>query len=116
MKTLITLLILVLALPVAVNAETNTYRIAHTKYKNVNMVIINVNKSFFSGTASQQAKWFTAYEQCVRSANLAGQTIVVSNNNGGIRYYGPKSWHKFLNTIDMDWVNARINKKLTCTF
>ena len=114
MRILILLTFLLLVLPA--NAKTNTYQIAHTKHQNSNMVILLVNKSFFYGTSSEQARWFTDYEQCARSANLAGQTIAVANDNGTFRYYGPKTWHKFLRTIDMSWVRARINKKLTCNF
>jgi hypothetical protein len=36
--------------------------------------------------------------------------------NGGFKFYGPKSWANYLSTLDMTWVNARLNKNLTCTF
>lgn len=114
-KTLLLLAILWL-LPIRTNAVTNTYQIAHTRYKNTNMVMVITNKSFFYGSTAEQSRWFTAIQQCVRSSNLAGQTIVVSNDNNTFRFYGPKSWKPFLRTIDMAWARARLNKKLTCTF
>jgi hypothetical protein len=97
-------------------AVTNKYRVAHVRHQNSNMVIVHVNPSFFYGSNQDQQRWFTAIQQCVRSVNLAGQTIVVTSDNGRFRFYGPNSWHNFLRTIDMSWVNARINKSLTCKF
>ncbi len=93
-----------------------TYKIAHTKSGGTNMVLVSVSSSFFRESQNTQQKWFTGFEQCSRSANLAGQVIVVANSSGTFKFYGPKTWHKFMRTIDMDWVNARINKNLTCTF
>lgn len=97
-------------------AVTNNYRVAHVRHQNSNMVIVIVNPSFFYGSGNDQQRWFTAIQQCVRSVNLAGQAIVVTNDNGRFRFYGPNSWHNFLRTIDMSWVSARVNKTLTCNF
>jgi hypothetical protein len=116
MNIKILLLITFLLLPISTKAVTNNYQIAHTRYKNSNMVIVVINKSFFNGSNADQARWFTSIEQCVRSANLAGQTVVVANDNNRFRYYAPKTWHGFLRTIDMNWVRARLNKRLTCSF
>jgi hypothetical protein len=55
-------------------------------------------------------------QACVRGVKLAGTVIVVSAVNGRFRFYGPKTWHPFLGTIDMPWVNARVNKEMTCRF
>jgi hypothetical protein len=115
MKKLI--LIAFLLFPCIALAEvTREYNVAHTRHRDANMVIVVVNKSFFDESASTQEKWFTAVKACVREANLAGQTIVVAERNGRLLFYGPKSWHPFLKTIDMAWVRARINKELTCYF
>ncbi len=68
-------------------------------------------------TLSQaQARWYTSLQSCVRGAKLAGEVVAVSNVNGRFMTYGPKNWRNFLTTIDMNWVNARLNKELTCTF
>lgn len=97
-------------------AATNRYKIAHVKYQGNNMVLVWVNRNYFYASNQDQARWFTAIEQCVRSANLAGQSLLVTEDNGRFRFYGPNSWHNFMRTIDMNWVRARINKELTCTF
>ncbi len=92
------------------------YQVAHVRYQNSNMVFVVTNASFFRADEAQQERWYTAVQQCVRGANLAGQTIVVANVRGRFRFYAPRSWHKFLRTLDMNWVSARINKELTCEF
>lgn len=97
-------------------AVTNKYPVAHVKHQNSNMVIVVINPSFFRGSPADQNRWFTDVEQCARSVKLGGQALIVANDNGRYRFYGPKSWHSFLQTLDMNWVNARVNKSLTCNF
>lgn len=102
------------AVPAA--AVTNVYRVAHTRYQNSDMVVVIIDQRFFGGSTDDQARWFTAIEQCVRSVRLGGQTVVVSARGGRFQFYAPNSWHGFLRTIDMNWVQARVNKQLTCNF
>ena len=97
-------------------AVTNEYPVAHVKHQNSNMVIVLIHPRFFRGSSADQLRWFTAVEQCVRSVKLAGQTLVVANDNGRYRFYGPKRWHNFMLTLDLNWVHARLNKALTCNF
>jgi hypothetical protein len=96
--------------------QVTTYSIAHTRYRDSNMVIVISNANFFEQSDETQERWFTALKVCSRNANLAGQVIVVANVNRRLRFYGPKSWHSFLRTIDMAWVRARVNKELTCHY
>ncbi len=102
--------------PALADAVTNRYRVAHTREQNTNMVFVVISSSFFAGDSQAQARWYTSLQSCVRSVNLAGEVIAVSNVNGRFMYYGPKNWRNFLKTIDMNWVNARLNKELTCNF
>ena len=106
----------VLATSSPAGAVTNVYKVAHVKHQNANMVIVLVSPRFFNGSSADQRRWFTGIEQCVRSVNLAGQTLLVTNDNGRYRYYGPNAWHDFLRTTNINWVDARINKSITCNF
>ena len=101
---------------VASAEQVTTYSIAHTRYRDSNMVIVVSNANFFAQSDETQERWFTQLQVCSRNANLAGQVIVVANVNGRFRFYGPRSWHNFLRTLDMAWVRARINKELTCHY
>jgi hypothetical protein len=92
------------------------YNIAHTRSRNADMVIIKVGPRFFEADLKTQARWYTDMQACVRGVKLAGTVVVVSTLNGRFKFYGPTSWHDFLRTIDMPWVNARVNKEMTCRF
>ncbi len=97
-------------------AQTVTYKIAHTRQKDVNMVVVVTGGSFFNADSNAKERMWTAMRSCAKGANLAGEVVMVANVNGGFQFYGPKSWMNYLKTIDMTWVNARLNKNLTCTF
>lgn len=97
-------------------AQTVTYRIAHTRQQDTNMVFVVTNSSFFSADNNAKERMWTAMRSCAKSARLAGDVVMVANVNGGFRFYGPKGWISYLKNLDMAWVNARLNKKLTCTF
>ena len=105
-----------LALSGPSEAATRTYKIAHVNHQGSNMVLVSISPQFFRGSSADQNRWYTGIQQCARSANLAGQTLLVTNDNGRYRYFGPNAWHNFMNTIDLNWFNARINKNLTCNF
>lgn len=97
-------------------AQTVTYKIAHTRQKDVNMVVVVTGGSFFNADSNAKERMWTAMRSCAKGANLAGEVVMVANVNGGFQFYGPKSWANYLRTIDMTWVNARLNKNLICTF
>jgi RNase P/RNase MRP subunit p30 len=100
-----------------VAAETvNRYSIAHTRHRDTDMVVVRIDGRFFNADLKTQARWYTDIQSCVRSVKLRGTVVLVSSANGRFQFYGPKSWHDFLKTIDMAWVNARINKEMTCHF
>lgn len=96
--------------------EATTYDIAHINHRGSNMVLVITSDDFFYQSENTQARWYTALKACVREANLAGQAIVIADVDDQLRFYGPKSWHKFLRTLDMDWVRTRVNKELTCYY
>ena len=97
-------------------AQTMTYKIAHTRQQDTNMVFVVTGSGFFNADSNAKERMWTAMRTCAKAANLAGDVVMVANINGGFKFYGPKSWANYLKNLDMTWVNARLNKKLTCTF
>ena len=71
---------------------------------------------FFEVDRQTQQRWYTALQSCVRNVKLAGEVVAVASVKGSLKTYGPKNWGEFLSTIDVAWVDARINKELSCTF
>lgn len=96
--------------------QTENYRVAHTRQKDVNMVFVVTGSRFFDLDGNAKARAYTAMQSCVRSVKLAGEVVLVANVNGRFMFYGPKAWNGFLKTLDMNWVRARLNKELTCHF
>ena len=80
------------------------------------MVAVKVGPRFFDADLKTQERWYTDIQSCVRRVNMAGTVVVVASYNGGFKFCGPKTWHDFLRSIDMAWVNARLNKEMTCQF
>lgn len=96
-------------------AEAARYRVAYVRERGSNMVIV-VSGAFFNSTDQQKRGWFPQIEACAKSAGLVGQTLIVGSPNGGYYYWGPTDYQPFLRSINMDWVNKRVNKELTCNF
>lgn len=108
---------LALLLPaLAAAKETVTYPVAHTRQGDVSTVMVVISPNFFNSDASSQAGWYKAVVACVRSAKLAGDIFVVANFNQRFNYYGPKGRTAAVQGRDMKWVNARVNRQLTCTY
>lgn len=117
MKTLVATLACAFFSTLVSAQSGTTYPVAHTRTRDVNMVVVKVASSFLNADLSTQERWYTDIQSCVRRVNMAGTVVVVATApNGGLRFYGPKTWHDYLRSIDMAWVNARLNKQMTCHF
>lgn len=117
MRFTLAVLALFTAMFAAPATAATSFPVAHTRARNVDMVLVKVAPNFFSVDAKTQERWYTDLQACVRRVNLAGTVVAVGQGaQGGFRYYGPKTWHDFLRSIDMAWVNARVNKQMTCSF
>jgi RNA binding activity-knot of a chromodomain len=92
------------------------YSIAHVKSQDNNWVFVKVSPRFLTADEATIRKWYTDVQACVRRVNLAGDVVVVTTVDGSFRFWGPIPWRKYLSTLDMNWVNARVNKSMTCYF
>lgn len=104
---------------VATAAPTSSavkYSVAHVKSHDRSWVFVKVSPRFLAADSNQVQKWYTDVQSCVRGVNMAGDVVVVANVDGGFRFWGPVNARDFLRTLDMNWVNARVNKEISCTF
>ena len=97
-------------------AETIVYDVAHVRLQDVNLVIVKISPNFFNSDAPIQAKWYTAVKSCMRASRLNGEAVAVGDFQNRFNYYGPNSVKLLVSTLNMKWVNARINKKVTCNY
>jgi len=92
----------------------NTFDIAYIKESGQDMIIIPVNSNFMSKDHKTQQMIYTDLEVCAHAAHLKGNVMVVAEQSGRFSFYGPKQWESFFKDLNMNWVKARINKKLAC--
>ena len=116
MKLKAVLVVFLMWASLSIAAEPTKFRVAHTNVRDTNMVFIVVGEKFFEVDNQTQKRWYTSLQSCVRNVKLAGEVVAVANVKGALKTYGPKNWNDFLSTIDAAWVDARINKELSCTF
>lgn len=102
--------------PVAAARNSVRYSVAHVKSQGRSWVFVKVSPRFLTADNDQVKKWYTDVQACVRGVKLAGDVVVVANVDGAFRYWGPLNAREFLRTLDMNWVNARVNKEMSCTF
>lgn len=114
LKTMMLVLLLVPGLVQA--AGSVTYPVAHVRQGDVSTVLIVISPNFFNSDGPSQAGWYKAVVSCVRGAKLAGDIFVVSGFNQRFNYYGPKTSRPFVEKLNMKWVNARVNRQLTCSY
>jgi hypothetical protein len=101
---------------VAATRNATKFSIAHVQARGQNWVFVKVGPRFLTAESNQVRKWYTDVQACVRRVNLAGDVVAVSNVDGRFRYWGPVASQNFLSNLDMNWVNARVNKEMTCVF
>jgi hypothetical protein len=108
--------IVCLFVAVSALAEHRYYRAAQTRHKDQDFVFVKVDAAFFSGNPAAEEREFTDIRACVREAHLTGHVFAVANVNRHFKFYGPKDYHEIVKYLDMNWVNARLNKELSCDF
>jgi hypothetical protein len=100
----------------AEDVEASEFYVAVVPFRNTTGVFVVVDKDFFAQDAQTQQEWYEEIRKCAGESRLRGSVIAVANVKRKFRFYGPKSWHTFLRTVNMEWVSERVNKELTCYF
>jgi hypothetical protein len=91
------------------------YKIAHVNVQNQDIIFVPLDRQLDNRTEQEQVE-FTAYlQRCAASAGLRGRVVPAWETAGGrTMFRGPREWHPFFGSIDIQWVWARINRELTC--
>jgi hypothetical protein len=93
-----------------------TYDIAHIREQGVDLIIIPLQASFGSKSRSAQNEVQSYLQECATSAGLAGTVVPVWDASGGrMGFLAPPNWHSFFRSINLTFVSANINRKLTCS-
>lgn len=101
----------------AAHRHSRSFDIAHIREQGIDPIIMPLSDSFGKlSTAKQRQAWF-ALQVCAAGANLKGTVVPVwVTSSGDFGFFAPKKWHPFFLSIDIYWVEARINRRLTCFY
>ena len=98
----------------ASGTQAATYKAAHAKYREADFLFVVVGSEFFGQAEAAKERQLGAMRACAQKARLDGDVVIVASDKGRLRTYSDAKWTKFLQPLDWKWVNARVNKKLTC--
>lgn len=92
-----------------------SYDVAHIRQSGVNLSIVPLTSSFGSKSSSDQRKAISQLQLCASSAGLAGTVVPVwDSGSGRMSFIAPNNWHSFFKSINLQFVGANINKRLSC--
>ena len=97
-----------------VKMRSQSYEIAHIRKQGQDMIIVPVSSSVGSKNQQKQNEIKDSLQIYAADAGLAGIVCLVWSSGNRFNFLAPQQWHGFLRSIDMRFVAANINKKLTC--
>lgn len=91
------------------------YKIAHVNIQNQDIIFVPLDRQF-AGWTEQEQEGFTAHLQsCASSAGLRGRVVPAwEAPSGRTMFHGPRQWHAFFSSINLEWVWVNVNRDLTC--
>ena len=87
--------------------------IAHIHEQGQDMIIAPLNSSFGAKPSNEQQATIAAIQRAAMGAGLRGRVVAVWQSGSSFSFIAPQQWHAFFRSIDMNWVLANINRKLT---
>lgn len=100
--------------PQAAAAPAVEYQVAHMRYEGRDWVFVKVSETFITAPEDKISRYFNGIVACARRANFGGQVVAVSDGDGSFRYYGPRNTFSVMEGLDMDFINANLNKSMVC--
>ncbi len=97
-----------------VTMASQTYEVAHIREQGQDMIIVPVSSRVNSMSNQQQNELNQSLQFYANDAGLAGEVCLVWEYGNRFHFLAPRPWHPFFKSIDMRFVAANINKKLTC--
>ena len=92
-----------------------TFDVAHVQEQGVDLIIVLVNPSFGYKTDKEQKEIVASLQACATAAGLVGTVVPVWDTGGGqMEFLAPLAFHPFFSSIDLTFVEANVNTKLTC--
>ncbi len=90
------------------------YDVAHIHEQGQDLIIIPMAERFQFLPDKEQRDVMASLQVCATAAGLRGTVVPVWNNGGRTAFIAPQPWHPFFQSIDLGFVAANINRRLTC--
>lgn len=97
-------------------AEHRNFRVAQVRHKDVDFVFVKVDPAFFDRDHAVEQREWTDLKVCAREAHLTGHVFAVGVVNRKFKFYGSTDFHDIVKKLDMQWVNAHLNRDLACDY
>ncbi len=91
------------------------FDVAHIREQGVDLIIIPLDRSFGHKSQTEQNAISADLQACASAAGLAGTVVPVWDDGiGRMMFLAPQGIHPFFRSIDLSFVAANINRRITC--
>jgi hypothetical protein len=91
-----------------------SFDVAHIREQGQDMIIVPMADDYGRRRASDQSAIETQLAIAARSAGLAGCIVTIWKASGGrMEFRAPRPWHPFFTSIDLNYIVANINRRIT---
>lgn len=88
------------------------FDIAHIKEQGIDLIIVPLNNAFKFKSRKDQDEIISELQMRASNASLVGNVVPVWDNGNGMGFIAPQNWHPFFKSIDLEFVEANINREL----
>jgi hypothetical protein len=89
------------------------YKVAHINEQGQNLIIFPLDPAFGQLTASEQQADLAMLGLRANASGLRGVVVAVWEAGGQTRFRGPERWRAFLESINLEFVWANVNKQIS---
>ena len=90
-----------------------SFNVAHIREQGQDMLLFPLDDSFDYKSSTEQNSTVAQLQMRARSAGLAGRAVAVWERGSETRFLGPPQWRGFLQSIDMGFVLANVNREIS---
>lgn len=90
-----------------------SFSVAHIREQGQNMLLFPLDRRFGHKSDADQQDVLSELEFRAHDAGLAGEAVALWENGNRMHFLGPPRWHNFLGSINMRFVLANVNKKIS---
>ena len=90
-----------------------TYKVAHINKQGQNLIIFPLDPAFGQLTNLEQTADLAMLGLRATAAGLRGVPVAIWDADGQTKFRGPARWRAFLESINLEFVWANVNKEIS---